>query len=357
MGRQRKPTAEEFLRLDAVAKYLKVKSRYPQATFTADVIKACLCGMAPVVDRLLPCTGEEISLGLGEHLCVTFEEVHGPHDVVELEDRYLKGKKEIGFAQLRGELERPGVDALLFERMNADEEEADRFVAVLNLQDSDAKAYWNRYHELSHRIAEPPQRILPLRRHQFEASNPVEALIDAVAAEFAFYEPAFRPLVMKFADREKLDFDVVGVIRGQFAPTASLLSTIKAIVRFWPYPAAVIVAEFRGRFGAPDVDCALRVSPQGYNSAAGIAGLAFFSNMRVPPGSPIELAFRSGMDQSKREHLGNWGTSRGKRLTGIDVYTSARRIGKRVYAVISVEGGAKRDMATNSGKRVNARAH
>ena len=213
MVRQHKPTGQDLMRLDAIAKHLKIKSRYPQPTFTADVTAACMARIAPVVDKLLPCTGEQIALGLGDHLCLTFEEVHGPHDVVELEDRYLKGKKEIGFAQLRGELDHPGVDALLFERMNAKERDPDRWVAVLNLQETAAKAYWNRFHELSHRIAEPPQGILPFRRHQFEAANPVESLIDAVASEFAFYGPAFRPLVERYAKKNQLGFNVIEAIR------------------------------------------------------------------------------------------------------------------------------------------------
>jgi len=112
-------------------------------------------------------------------------------------------------------------------------------------------------------------------------------------------------------------------------------------VKFWPHPAAVIVAEYRGRQGAPDVDQALRVTPQGYNDAAGVVGLAFFPNMRVPAGSPIDLAFQSGIDQDEAEHLGDWNTSKGARLTSLDVHTSARRIGKRVYALVSVGRGAK----------------
>lgn len=336
MARRQKPTVEDLLRLDAIAKHLKIKSRYPQTNFTDDVIEACLDRIAPIVDRLLPCTGEQIALGLGKHLCLTFEEVHGPHDVGELEDRYLKDKKEIGFAQLRGELGRPGVDALLFERMHAKERDPDRWVAVLNLQETSAKAYWNRFHELSHRIAEPPQGILPFRRHQFEASNAVESLIDAVASEFAFYGPAFQPLVMRFAKRGNLDFNVVEAIRLQYAPTASLLSTINAVAKHWPQPAATVTAEFRGRIGAPDVDQALRVKPQAHSDRADGAGLAFIPNMRVPVGSPIDLTFRTGTGHDANEHLGDWKTSKGDQLAAVDVHTSARRFGNRVYALVSI---------------------
>jgi hypothetical protein len=219
--------------------------------------------------------------------------------------------------------------------MHAHERERDRWVAVLNLQDSDSRAYWNRFHELSHRIAEPPQGILPFRRHQFEATNPVEALVDSVAAELAFYAPAFRPLVVRVAKRNRLDFKVIEAVHDGFAPTASLLSTMNAVVKHWPRPAAVLTAELRGRRGAPSVDPALRITPQGFSGLASAAGLRFFPNMRVPAGTPIDEAYQTGIDQGASEQLGKWGTSQGDRLAAIDVYTSARRVGTRVYALLS----------------------
>src|SRR4051812_35443097 len=136
MSRDRnKPNVQDILRLDAIAKHLKIRSRYGNPAFPSDVKAACLSRVAPIIENHSPCTGEEIALSLGENLCLTFEEVHGPHDVAKLEDHYLKGKKEIGFAQLRDELH-PGVDALLFQRMYARPGDPDSWVAVLNLQDS-----------------------------------------------------------------------------------------------------------------------------------------------------------------------------------------------------------------------------
>ncbi len=335
MGK-REPTTEDFLRLDAIAKYLKLKCDFQQEGFTEAVIEACLDRIAPVVDRMLPCSGEQIALELAKHLQLTFEEVRSPEDIIALVEHYLKGKREIGFAQLPDELARPGVDALLFERMNAQEQDPDRWVAILNLQDSEAKGYWNRFHELSHRIAEPPQGILPFRRHQFEANSPVEALMDTIAAEFGFYEPAFRPLVEQVAKKSRLTFRAVDTLRAQFAPTASLLSTIKAIVKFWPQPAAVIVAEYRGRNAALHCDQALRVTPQGYNAGARENAMKFIPNMRVPQGSPVDIAYQTGQDQDEFEHLGNWSTSQGKCLMPVDVHTSARRSGNHVYALTTL---------------------
>jgi hypothetical protein len=335
MARLRKATTQDLMRLDAIASHLKVKTRFPHPSFFADVTAASLASMAPVIKKMSPGNGEDIAVGLGNHLQLTFEEVHGPHDVIKLENHYLKGKKEIGFAQLRGEINQPGVDALLFERMHAKDDDPDRWVAVLNLQETEAKAYWNRFHELGHRIAEPPQGILPFRRHQFEASNPVEALIDNVASSLAFYPPIFRPLVARYSARQRLSLDVIDAIREEYAPTASLLSTINATVHYWPRPAAVLTARYRGRISAPNTDEALRIMPQGHNAGAVSADLTFWNNMRVPQDTPIHTAFITGDDQSGPENLGNWTTSQGKRLNPMQVYSSARMLRGCVYAVVS----------------------
>ena len=61
MVRQRKATVQEILRLDAIAKHLKVRSRYPHPAFSSAVAAACMARIAPIVDKLLPCTGEQIS--------------------------------------------------------------------------------------------------------------------------------------------------------------------------------------------------------------------------------------------------------------------------------------------------------
>lgn len=337
MARLRKATPQDLLRLDAIAKHVGVKSRYPSSAFFADVAAACLARTAKIIDALLPCTGEEIALALGRHFSVTFEEVYGPEDIDAVEHRYLKTKKEIGFAQLRKELATPGVDALLFERMNATELDADRWVAVLNLQESAAKAYWNRFHELAHRIAEPPQMILPFRRHRFEAAHPVEALVDTIAAQLAFYPPAVKPLVRKMGKGKALDFEVVESFKAEYAPTASLLSAMNAVVRYWPRPAVVLTAAMGGRRNAPAVDRALRIAVQGHNTAADSVGLVFIPNMRAPAESAVSLAFKTKSTECASENLGTWTTSDGTALTSIDISIAARGLGSTVYALVSSE--------------------
>lgn len=333
MAQRLSATTQDLLRLDAIAKHLKVKSSFPEPRFTSDVIKACLARVAPVIEKFSPPTGEELALCLGQHFRVAFEEVHDTEDIQQIEEKYLRGKKEIGFAQLREELAQPGVDALLFQRMNAGEDDADQWVAILNLQDYKSRAYFNRYHEIAHRIAEPPQQVLPFRRHKFEARNPVESLMDAIAGELAYYRPVFQPIVEQYT---VLNFETVDAIRAEYAPSASLLSVTNAVVKLWRKPATALVAEVRGRVRDPEVDKALRVIPQASSNSARDAGLALIPNMRVPSGSSISATFQTNTGRNCSEDLGTWSTSEGKRLSQIDAYVSSRWLGNQVYALLSL---------------------
>ncbi|HYE19726.1 MAG TPA: hypothetical protein VEA69_14850 [Tepidisphaeraceae bacterium] len=336
MARVRSATVQDLLRLDAMGRHLGVGARHPDPFFARDVIAASVGRVAPLLNEMLPCTGEEMAEALGRHLCVTFEEVRGPGDIDALEDRYLRGKREIGFGQLRRELAAPNVDALLFQRLRAEEHDPDRWVAVLNLQRTESRGYWNRFHELAHRIAEPPQGVLPFARHGFDASNPLESLIDLVAAELAFYPPAVRPKIAMLWRHRRLDFGVVDAFHAAYAPSASLLATAKAAVRFWPRPAVLLTAEVRGRKRDPSADRALRITVTARNDAARAAGLTFIPNMRVPAGSPIAEAFGSGEVVDAEEVLDRWTTSGGTRLSPIGVHTAARPMGPVVYATVTI---------------------
>ena len=161
----------------------------------------------------------------------------------------------------------------------------------------------------------------------------MEALIDSVAAEFAFYRPAFCPIVLRLAKRNRLDFNIVEAIQANYAPSASLLSTIKAMVKYWPRPAAALTAEFRGRVNAPNKDQALRVTLQGAISEPG--HWPQFLPEHAGTGRHADRpAFQTGGIQDGREHLGKWVTSR-----AIDslrwTYSRQRRIGTHVYALVS----------------------
>jgi len=183
MGGSKEKQLDDTQRLLAMREYLGVRARPDQASFESEVVDASVSKVRSVIDRHAGACGETIIAAIARELCVRFEEVRTGADIEQLEQKYLVEKKELGFGLLSHELADPEVDALLFQRMHAQPDAPDRWVAVLNLQASQARAYWSRPHELTHRLAEPPQKRLPFFRHRTDAQNRVERIIDLGAAE------------------------------------------------------------------------------------------------------------------------------------------------------------------------------
>jgi hypothetical protein len=326
---------DQLVRLDSIADHLALRRRWGESGFEEDAVQACVSRLAPIIRKAHPKTGEEIAAVLAAHFSVHFEEVRGPDDILQLENTYLRQKRELGFAQLREELENPHVDALLFRRLRAEPHDHDKWVAVLNLQLTDAKAYWDRFHEITHRAAEPAQRVLPFRRHRVERTNPVERLIDRIAGELAFYTPMFGPLVKGAHKRHRLSFATVEDLKAAYAPSSSLLAAANAVVKHWPSPAVVVTASVRGRKSDPNKDRSLRIATQTAGIIAWEPRLYFFPNMRIPMSSPIYAAFSQKRKIEGLENLGAWNTTSGQSLPRIPVFTSAICLGNVVYGLIS----------------------
>src|SRR5882762_10070684 len=222
MGGSKEKQLDDTQRLLAMREYLGVRARPDQASFESEVVDASVSKVRSVIDRHAGACGETIIAAIARELCVRFEEVRTGADIEQLEQKYLVEKKELGFGLLSHELADPEVDALLFQRMHAQPDAPDRWVAVLNLQASQARAYWSRPHELTHRLAEPPQKRLPFFRHRTDAQNRVERIIDLGAAELAFPRVAFGSRVAAVTD-QLLTWDLVKSVQADFAPTSSLL--------------------------------------------------------------------------------------------------------------------------------------
>lgn len=85
---------------------------------TTDIVAASVEAASPVLKETLA-KGEAIAERLACHYRVRFKEVRVETDIEAIELEYLKNKKEVGFGQLRLELQDPNVDALLFQRVHA----------------------------------------------------------------------------------------------------------------------------------------------------------------------------------------------------------------------------------------------
>src|SRR5262249_9641779 len=153
-------------------------------------------------------------------------------------------------------------------------------------QQTQARAYWSRPHEILHRLAEPPQQRMKFFRHRTDGENRLERMIDLGAAELAFPASVYGARVAQVGYRE-LTWDLVKLVQHQFARTSSLLSAAKAFVRFWPQPAFLLTATLRPRKQHPHEAHSLRIQVEGFNTSAEKSGVRFIPNMRVPPTSPI----------------------------------------------------------------------
>ncbi|MBN4071842.1 hypothetical protein JYT83_00335 [bacterium AH-315-F18] len=333
---KQQPTKGELVRLDEIAKNLGIRKRWGSEGFMKAAVDAAMRKVNLVLHGQAVRAGADVLEALASHYSIAFERVRKPGDILELENKYLREQREIGFAQLREEFSDPGVDAVLFRRTKAATGLERNWIAVLNLQDSPSREYWDIFHEIAHRVAEPDQLTIRFRRHRAERTNPVEALVDQIASGLAFYPPVFAPLVAESSRNRSLSIPIVEAVRDKYAPNASLMATCNAVVKHWPRPAQFLTASVRGRLSSPGKDVDLRISLQCRNDRAKAAGLVFFANMRPPKTSPVRSAYSNDGHHESQENLASWTTSSGKTLGNHEAITSAQKFGETVYALVSI---------------------
>ena len=332
-------TREKYLdqrqRLQKMREHLRIRVSIDDTSFETEVVAACMKEVQPIIDAHADRTGEEINAAIARYLGVHFEEVRTQADIQRLERKYLVERREIGFGQLAEELADKTVDALLFQRLHAEPRAHDRWVAVLNIQESAARAYWSRPHEIVHRLAEPPQQRFRFFRHRTDAENRLERIIDLGAAELAFPRSIYGAQVARAAHRE-LTWETLRVVHRHFAPTASLLAAAKAFVRYWPQPAFLLTAMLKRSKQRPNEPPALRISLEGFSDTASLTGIQFIPNMRVPKSSALTNAFMSSREEAAFENLATWTTRSGTCPPDCRVLTAAVGLGHVAYALVSV---------------------
>ena len=187
---------ELLSRLYQMRKHLRVRLRPEDVRFDDEAIAMATKRAYDMLSQEHFKTGEEIAEFLAQKLAVKIEDVRSPEDVQRVQKKYLE-RGEISFGQIEIEFRNSDIDAVTIKRENASDDANDKYVAVLNHQEDGARAYFSIKHELVHCFAEPPQRDL-FHRHREAKKNRLEAIVDAVAAKIAFYEPVFAPLVASY---------------------------------------------------------------------------------------------------------------------------------------------------------------
>ena len=233
---------------------------------------------------------------------------------------------------------------------------APRYFAFIDARgDRAIRAYFTAWHEVAHRLLQPPQLAFTgFRRLSVEPAakkDPIEALVDQVAGELAFFAPFAEPEVAReLAGESRITLEGVQRIRDAVAPEASFSATANALVRLVDHPLAFVVADERlkpteARVVSSDqlqlVDMPapapkLRAVSVFSNESARVAGFRIFQNMRVPVDSAISDAYYGRVvgTVTRNENQEDWESS-GKCLPELPLRIEARKFGPVVYALVS----------------------
>lgn len=273
-----------------------------------------------------------------------FVEIHSDEELIDVKHRYtLEG--ELAFADLESQLG-PHVYAITFRRKVRQSYDR-RFVSVIDSRgEKAARSYFSKWHEIAHLLTLTSQQRLKFYRTHLpmEVKDPEEILMDVIAGELGFFDGIVQPYV-----KSSLSFSTISDLREQLCPEASAQASLIGFVHAWPRPCLLVeaelawkkrdaeqlhqgVLEFHKRPAA--ALRAVRITP---NLAARESNLFIPTNMRVPKESVIARIFSEDIPALEAtEDLSWWNASNGSSLSKQTVQVVARRVGRRVQALISL---------------------
>ena len=298
---------------------------------------------------------EELQRVVCKRLNLTVHEIRSAEDIEKLAEQYRADDEIAIFAAVKTQL-RPDTFGMLMQFHRPSANGRARFVAFIDCRGEKAhRRVWTLWHEIAHCLTAKDQLALPLRRTTADIieKDPVEKLTDIIAADFAFYEPLFRPILdAEFGKSGRLTFKVVERVRNRFNPEASFDSTLNACVAKAPAPIILLEAGLAlkkheqklveaGAASISDFSPSLRVLKSIPNEVARTELPHVPKQMRIPLDSVIArihagengAILEAGMAE---ESLGNWTTSTGSGLPDVPVTVQARKVGDRVVAIIAL---------------------
>lgn len=217
------------------------------------------------------------------------------------------------------------------------------------------RAYFTACHEIAHLLLQPPQLSFSgFRRVNLDViqtKDPIEALVDQVAGELAFFEPFVKPELERELTRVgRLTLDGIGRVGNTVAPEASFSSTAHALVRMMDQPMAFLVADMRLKpsearsltsdqltlVESPTPQEKLRLVSAFPNDLATAAGFKIFRHMRVPQNSIMAQLYSETMFGTavRLEDQEGW-ESGGRHLPALGLQVEGRKFGSVVYALVS----------------------
>ena len=290
-----------------------------------------------------------------KRLDLTVHEIWSDADLIAISSRYRDEGEIAVFAGATTQL-KPDTFGVLMQFQRGGRNGRARYVAFIDCRgDKHLRRVFTLWHEIAHCLTAKNQLALPLRRTTVGKvdKDPEEKLTDIIAADFAFYEPLFAPILKdECASAKRLTFRAVERIRDRFNPDASFASTLNACLAKSDSPMIMIEAGLafkkaeqkqidKGAAVPSDFEPKLRVLISVSSEAARDALPHVPKQMRVPEASIIARIFASNDEFDTfgsglvHENLGIWTTSSGDGLPNVDVVVEARKVGDRVLALIS----------------------
>jgi len=273
------------------------------------------------------------------------EEIHEDSDLAEVTERYVNAG-EGGFARVRSELDKRTFALAIRLRRSR---KGCTHVAVIDCRRAKyARRWFSIWHEIVHLMLNP-QLELDFRRTTEESKDPVEAMIDKIAGEFAFYPPMYDSPALSAGTISLRDLETH---RERLSPEASRESSYATLVSRMQRPALFVVArlalkatEERALHAYKPGDALpipkLRVIRTAASPTAKPAGLFIPHKYRVPASSIIYRLFEGEAESanptcSEIENLEEWEDSTGHRLPDLPILVEAMRNGQHVvFALIT----------------------
>jgi hypothetical protein len=282
-------------------------------------------------------------------LQMAFGEVRTDKDWDRLTEVYARDKKEFVFAGMRTKFDDSDnmIYGALVQRRNAEADSPDRFVAVIDCRGSKlARRFFTRWHEIAHRMTTHCDMQEPVYRSEHD---PIERLMDEIAGHIGFYGPIFDSAFRQASEgKPLLTFQTVKSIIGGWFPDASFQATLFACTRRSTTPVVYLEAALDHKkkvkrrlqtpslFGDEPPPGELRAVKVIPNDAAQRERFTIPVAMRVPESSVISAVFTADepQDAARREDMGMWSDSKGKRLEGRTIAVEARKLVDRVIAIL-----------------------
>lgn len=302
-------------------------------------------------------TIEDLEIIVCAHLNLTIIEVNTDAELDTVIKRY-SDKGDLSFLLLRHDLDDSDTFAATIKhKVRKPGVVEESFVAIIDCRTAEkaSRRFFTRWHEIAHLLTEHYQdEPIVFRSVKLVEKDPLERLMDRVAAKIGFYDPLFMPILRDEIEKDdRFSLQTIERIRGRYSREASFQATMIACISRLPFPGLYVEARMGLRKEERDqIDSAqltffpldppvekLRAVNVFPNAAAkNHPDFLIHQNMQVPADSVIARAYDVDSliagDFVGDENLDMWMHSNGIRLPSVPLRISARYVGGSVYSVV-----------------------